>query len=90
LMVLTLEKVPDSNAHDDHEDQDYELSIHELSIQASAIVAQSSEIALSTSHHFGSTSSHTALIASIAQSRSHLTVLVGFAFYHRSRRRIAL
>jgi hypothetical protein len=41
LMVLTLEKVPDSNAHDDHEDQDYELSIHLL--LPSAIVAQSSD-----------------------------------------------
>jgi hypothetical protein len=34
-----LSKVPDSNAHEDHEDQDYELSIHLL--LPSAIVAQS-------------------------------------------------
>jgi hypothetical protein len=47
-MVLTLEKVPDSNAHDDHEDQDYELSIHLL--LPSAIVAQSS---VSATHSHG-------------------------------------
>jgi hypothetical protein len=34
-----LSKVPDSNAHEDREDQDYELSIHLL--LPSAIVAQS-------------------------------------------------
>jgi hypothetical protein len=39
-MVLILEKVPDSNAHDDHEDQDYELSIHLLPL------AQSSQASL--------------------------------------------
>jgi hypothetical protein len=30
LPESALEKVPDSNAHDDHEDQDYEPSIHLL------------------------------------------------------------
>jgi len=30
LTGSALEKVPDSNAHDDHEDQDYEPSIHLL------------------------------------------------------------